>query len=221
MTTTTLPPTSRFPRWAKVTLVVLAGILVPCGFALAWLVVALSGGIDDLLSGRVSGDDAQVVAAREVAERDLTAELDALTSSLPAGDPVVAHTSESDCVAGQHNWKIDDDFDLYCTHGRAALLAADGVDTFRADAIAVHDALVADGWSADSGVQLAGPVEAGIPALLQEYWDADPASDPGDLPGASYDRGSSRLVVTWVTPGSVGSIGSPCTAPAGTRPGGT
>lgn len=208
--TTTLPPRSRFPLWAKVTLGVLFAVLLVCGFFVAWLVVALSGGIDDVLSGRVDADDERVVAAREAAERDLAAE----AGELPSAGAAVAQSSHDECVVGQHNWKIDEDFDLECTHARGLVLPPDDVDGFREEATALHETLVADGWAADSGSAASGPSAPGIPDVLQEYWDArasfpNPDYGPGDLPSATYVRGSTRLAVTWLAPGSYTSIGYP------------
>lgn len=81
MTTTALPARSRFPRWAKVVCALLALVLVPAGAAMAWLVLAFSGGLDDLLSRSVDADDARVVEAREAALPALEQDL----AGLPVG----------------------------------------------------------------------------------------------------------------------------------------
>lgn len=155
---TALPPRSRFPRWAKVVCALLALVLVPTGAALAWLVLAFSGGIDELLSGRVDADDERVVQAREAA----AAALDDDVASLPVGGPVLARTTGDDCQAGQHNWKIDDDFDLHCTAGRAVVVAAG------ADRAVDEPALLADGWAVDSTTAPVSYVRDGSRLLVQE-----------------------------------------------------
>ena len=206
------PP--RMPRWTKVVLALLAAVLVPCGAVVMWLVLAFSGGVDDLIGSSPQPDDAHVVEAREQGEQHVAADLaDVVTTASGAvnGSTRLGQATGDQCVAGQHNWKIDDDFDLYCTHGQGAVLNGDPA-RFREDALALHDALTADGWLPGGGTTDL-TLSTGVPAVITEYWDAratyGPEYGPAELPAADYVRGSSRLLVRWVEPGSVTSVGYP------------
>jgi hypothetical protein len=200
MATTTLPRPPRVPRWAKITLGVLGVVLVVAGAAAAWFVSMLLGGIDDLVTGgRVQADDARVVAAREGAERDLGAELAELLRGTSGG--TLARTSVSRCVPGQHNWKVNDDYDLYCGQGEAVVVRGE-MAGFRSDALALHEHLQAQGWVAAPGYDERDPAVRGIAAVVAERWDPV-AHDPPPLPelyGGSYSRDGTTLVVSWVAP---------------------
>lgn len=149
MTLTALPAPPRTPRWAKVTLVVLTLVLVPCGAVLMWLAVSFAGGLGDFVAGySPDPDDAQVVEARGRGEQHVATELADLAPAASAAlgaSTQLGQATGDDCVVGQHNWKVDDDFDLYCTHGRAVVLPGDPA-RFREDALALHALLEADGW---------------------------------------------------------------------------
>jgi hypothetical protein len=79
---------------------------------------------------------------------------------------------------------------------------------FREDALALHAALEAEGWTAGSSIP------GGISGVVGEYWDAraefaDAGYSPARLPSADYERGSSRLLVQWVEAGTPTSTGYP------------
>ena len=218
MTLTALPAQPappRMPLWTKVTLVVLAAVLVPSGALVMWFLVAFSGGLDDLIGSTPEPDDARVVEAREHGEQHVSGELADVVPAASAalgGSTQLGQATGDECVVGQHNWKIDDDFDLYCTHGRGVVLRGDPA-RFREDALALHAALVADGWVAGSGTSDM-TVPSGIPRAVTEYWDAradfpGEVYSPADLPSADYVRGSSRLLVQWVEAGADTSVGHP------------
>jgi hypothetical protein len=207
MTTTAPSPPAvrrRLPTWAKV-LLWLTGIAVALlGAAALWLAAALAGGLDDLLSlPGPSADDERVVRAQQQAERAMRAEADRmlLTVVEPVlGAAAVASGSESRCEQGQHNWKIDDPYDLRCHQTHVAVVPAGDVPGFRETALALHEALLSDGWEPGTGYG-AGSLED----ALVEHWDQPPGDDtatPADLPGGSYHRGDRELSVDWVAAGS-------------------
>lgn len=212
MSTTTLPRPPRVPRWARVTLAVLGVVLVVAGAAAAWFVSMLVGLVEDVAaSDRVQPDDARVVAAQEVAERDLSAELAGLT--LGRSDEVLARTSVSDCKEGQHNWKVDEDYDLYCGQGSAVLLRGEP-ERFRDEAIALHERLLAQGWTPTPS-HLDGETELrGIPAAVAVRWDGKVGATPATVSGAGYARGGTRLVVGWLDAGGRLTPGHPFSAAA-------
>ena len=179
---------------------VIVGILVT--FA-----VQLSGGWDDVLDRtHPRPGDPEVVAAREVAAAEVDAEVvrvidEVVTPTLSGGR--VAQAPEvgtamaplpnadvqpdaqgSSCIVGQHNWKIDDGFDLACTEIRGGVVAAQQ-QPFVDDMLALDAALAADGYTpAGAGNGLALPLEywqslAGTPAGDGEYGIAN-------LPAATY-----------------------------------
>ena len=214
MTLTALPAAPappRIPRWTKVTLVVLAAVLVPCGAVVMWLVISLTGGFDDFVDRyEPLPDDPHVVEAREHGEAHVAAELDGVVPAASAalgGGSRLGQAAGDECVTGQHNWKIDNDYDLYCTHGSGVVLQGD-LDRFREHALALHATLEQDGWVAGTGGT------GGIAGVVGEYWDAraalaDPGYSPADLPVADYVRGDSLLLVQWVEPGEHSSAAYP------------
>lgn len=182
------PVRRRRGRWLRVLLWVLGTVAVTVAALVLWFAAMLSGGWDDLLSpGGPTEDDAEVVAAGEQSLEELA------DVRLPVS-PVAAVAQQQSCHAGQHNWKIDDEYDLSCVATRTTLSPGD-VPAFREQALALHEQLVADGWTGDY---------AAVPAVLQDYWDvlsSDRAYSPGDLPSAQYVRGELRLEVRWLSAG--------------------
>lgn len=203
MSTTTLPRPPRLPRWAKVTLGVLAVALLVAGAAAAWFVSTLLGLVQDVATdGRVQPGDARVVAAREQAERDLSDVLDDLVRDRP--EQVLARTSVSACERGQDNWKVKDDYDLYCGQGDGVLLRAEP-GRLRDDALALHEQLLAQGWTPSPSPRDRDTGLRGLPAALE----AEPQTPPGSATGARYLRGTTELVVVRVEPGDDVFFGHP------------
>jgi hypothetical protein len=146
-------------------------------------------------------DDPEVVAAREVAARELSADTDRLAVAVvaPALGPGSAHLGrgqvEPPCHVGQHNWKIDDDFDLACGLQRIEVVSAPRRASFATDMEALDSALRAEGW-------VPSPVREMDDVVLD--WDRHGA--PSALPGTGYTRtvqGESRsLELRWAASGS-------------------
>ena len=196
MTSTPSPSrTHRWPAWARWLLGV-GGVVVVLSLAVAlWLTASLSGGFDDLLDIRhPSADDDRVVRAGESAVRELERTVPetvaALTLAVPALGPVVATTTATSCSEGQHNFKIDDPYDLLCTARHVSALAP-SYTTARDQVAALHAALLADRWL----VEGVGPRQVLSTGL-----------DAGRVEGrlASYRRGEDRLWVKAATQGGFG-----------------
>lgn len=176
------------------------------------LVVTLSGGLDDVWPrSRPTERSPQVVQARTAAEPAVAAELTALVdgpvrsalgpSLRPTSTGPPATTDE--CERGQHNWKIDDPYDLRCTM-RATVMVVAGNVGFREQMLRLHDALVAAGWRQT-------PEDSGIPEAVTDYWDAfagpfpnsptmDDVYSQADLPSRRYlrvDDATTQLEVDW------------------------
>ncbi len=130
---------------------------------------------------RPEPDDPQVVAARDAAATRLTADADRLSVAVlapalgPAAQRVGRGHVEPPCAVGQHNWKIDDDFDLACDLSRIEVVAAPRHETFIADMQALDRALRAEGWS---------PSPVGSMADELEDFEGDVTA----LSGTSYTR---------------------------------
>ena len=198
------PRTKRRLWWALAALG--AGLLVIVGILVSFA-VQLTGGWDEVLDRtHPRPGDPEVVAVREVAAAEVDTEVvrvidEIVTPTLTGGRVEVApevgaamaplpnadvqrDAQGSACVVGQHNWKIDDGFDLACAEIRAGVVAA-RQQTFVDDMLALDAALTADGYTpAGAGNGLALPLEywqslAGTPAGDGEYGIAN-------LPGATY-----------------------------------
>lgn len=196
MTSTPKPSrTHRWPAWARWLLGV-GGVVVVLSLAFAlWLAASFSGGLDDLLDFRhPSADDGRVVRAGESAVRELERTVPetvvALTLAVPALGPVIATTTATACHEGQHNFKIDDPYDLSCTARHVSALAPPYA-TARDQIAALHAALLADRWTTE-GVGPRQVLTTGLGAGRVE----------GHL--ASYRRDGDRLVVTAATQGGYG-----------------
>jgi len=136
-----------------------------------------------------------VEAARATATTSTRAEIDRVTGSVvsPAlvRPALVASGNKDLCDFGRHNWKVNDSYDLACSQDRDTVVGFD-VETFRAQAVALHAALVADGWVES---------EMHLDRVVSEYWDArasfgNPLYGVSDLPAASYTRADRRQLIT-------------------------
>jgi hypothetical protein len=114
------------------------------------------------------------------------------------------------CQEGQHNWKIDDDFDLACSQARREVVTVPDQGSFRPAMVRLDEALRAQGWR---------PAFQPIPEVLSGYWDPlageagmggtpDRVYSMADLPGAGYTKpgqGTPRtLAISWVERNSRG-----------------
>ncbi len=143
MTTTWTAPTApprtprrRWPLWVKVLVTFVVVVVTGMALFVGAVVVSLSGGLDDVLDvSNPSKDSRSVVKARGKAATRLDPLHVAVTSGLGASDTRV-RVSRDECQIGEHNWKIDDPYDLDCVLARGSVY----VVPLNTD----HDALVAD-----------------------------------------------------------------------------
>lgn len=191
----------RLPSWAKVTVAV-ATISVLGVAALALSAAALfAGGFGHIFHQTPDPRGGDIAAARLAAAKASPAEMQRVTGTVLgpalARPQVVASGSKDHCTYGVHNYKRNDSYDLECSRDEDAIVAFDGA-TFRAQTLALHDALVAAGWV---------PTEMDTRRVVREYWDAfastgNPPYTVDDLPAASYtQRGTGRLIeLDWLDP---------------------
>lgn len=208
-------------RWWPLVLTLVLAPFVALAVWAALVVVAFSGGVDELFRGDPPReDDPEVVAARQQASVDLAADTDAVADgtalpALPAGAARLGGGEvHPECWEGQHNWKIDDDYDLICHLERIEVFTVPQRDGFRADMVALDDELRAAGWTS---------THSPMDSVLDDYGDdlaASSSREPGtgptarsghsmdDLPQARYTRTSGAwsygLVVGWAERGSPG-----------------
>lgn len=133
MTTTWYaPPASRrrAPFWVKAVLTVMSVCCLGAVLFVLAVVVSFSGGLDDALDFRhPEKTDARVVEAREAS----VARLPGLLREVTGGS--TATVSGDSCTEGQHNFKIDDDYDLDCVAAVAHVApATPGSEGFTAPA---------------------------------------------------------------------------------------
>jgi hypothetical protein len=193
------PRTRRALLWA---LGVGLAVLLVGAALLATLAAQINGGWDEVFDRtHPTEDDPEVVAARAAAAARLDAETGRVVDTvvLPAldggrvtqpaatgGDAVDDPALGSRCEVGQHNWKIDDPFDLACVEVRRAVVAGSDADV-RAQLTSLDEALRSDGCRSED---LTGLV------FTIDYWDRNhgaypnsPSGDdtygPEDLPSAS------------------------------------
>jgi hypothetical protein len=210
MTQTAPPPVRHgLPTWLKVLLWTGAAVGALVAAGLLWLAAVLSGGFDDLLSGPgPSPDDRRVVDARQRSEAALQVQSSELTAAVAADGPELLSGTAGSCREGQHNWKIDDPFDLVCSQVHVTAVPMGSLGTFREQALATHDRLLAAGWQPDGGPTTGELAErSSIAWVVGEYWDHratfyDDGYDPSDLPTAGYVREDLALSVQWLTPSS-------------------
>lgn len=205
---------SRRWTWWHAVLLVLGLTLAAGGAFLALVYVSLIGGVDELFGGEPPReDDPRVQSAQAEAAERLDAsgralgELTRRSMQSPAqvlgGGPV-----GPSCQQGQHNWKIDDDYDLSCRLTQVTVVAVEDRSRFHADTAALAAALEEE-WGEDT---------FGLGRVLDEYWEPRHGSGqvevpaPGtdgysmeDLPPGRYTdagEGSHTLEVGWAEPTS-------------------
>lgn len=126
-------------RRHKVLWSVLALVLVMPVVAVLFLYASVSGGWDDAFRPKKTAASGEVRDARKDAGPVLAREADDL--GLTIGQP------DERCLEGQHNWKIDDEYDVSCELVATAPVDRDGLDAFGAQ-------LAAAGWRPESGLGL-------------------------------------------------------------------
>lgn len=130
-------PRRRWPVWAKVLLTFVLVVVTGMALFVGAVVVSLSGGLDDVLDlSSPSKDSRSVGKARGKAVTRLEPLHAVVTSGLGLTDTRV-RVSRDECQVGQHNWKIDDPYDLDCVLARGSVY----VVPFEADDTTVAAAL--------------------------------------------------------------------------------
>jgi len=179
---------------SRTTRIMLAGIaatltilVVSVGLVYASI---MNGGLDNLFArDRPQESDPEVVAARGEASETVVAEGTALAaqvgSLLGGSSQHLAWGEVSEpCRVGQHNWKINDSFDLSCTLDRLEVVSVPDQRTFRAQMMALDASLRSDGWLAQY---------QGIDWVMSDYWDRRDSFGSNysvhNLPMVTYERG--------------------------------
>lgn len=128
------------------------------GLVFVWFLAALSGGIDDLLDvDHPREGDPEVVAAEQAAYPDLTARSDEVVTLLEEAASVRevgGGQVRRPCVVGQHNVKIDDDYDLACSLAGVHVLVDPGGPAPAETVRTIDEALTAAGWRRVSPLDL-------------------------------------------------------------------
>jgi hypothetical protein len=199
-------PRRRVPFWAKAVLTVAAVASLGAALFVAAVVVSFNGGLDDVLDVRKpTRDSTHVVRAGEASVAALPGRLSAVTAGVP-GTTGVTFT-DGGCTEGQHNWKIDDTFDIDCTATLGEVVATPGSDT---DSVAARITAVAaavgagldSSWApaevsyGDEARWTTGPEEtAGVlEVVVRELTPGTPLAEQAVAAGARYP-----LVVVQVT----------------------
>ncbi|MGN6578355.1 MAG: hypothetical protein ACTHKG_21980 [Nocardioides sp.] len=203
-------------KWWKVLLLAAAGLLALFLMLVGLAFASLVGAFDSLGGDPPREGDPEVVAARQESATALQQQAALLTQSavlpgLPPGSALLAQGEVvPPCQEGQHNWKINDDFDLVCSQSRREVVTVPDQVSFRADMVRLDESLRAQGWR---------PAFQPIPDVLTGYWDElagrsgmggtpDHVYTMADLPPAGYTRsvqGRPRtLTVSWVEHNSRG-----------------
>lgn len=140
---------------AKIIVAVLLFLVGAGVLALLVLYASVSGGWDDAFRPKKTESSGDVREARERAGPELESGLEfvqhavrtAFGSSLVRND---AGPPTSDCDEGQHNWKIDDEYDLRCDLVTVVDVRVAG-SISPAGLTVLHRALVERGWTAVGG----------------------------------------------------------------------
>lgn len=136
-------------RGMKVFLVVVVVAVAAVAAVVLWFVAVMSGGFDNLLDWHhPTRSSHEVVRARNEAVPRVDRAANDLADRLSqaAGLEVSGVDGVGEwCEEGQHNFKIDNDYDLLCTATHAVLLTGPA-DRARTQAEALVAALAADGY---------------------------------------------------------------------------
>lgn len=162
-------------RWHRVALAVAAVLVIVPVVLAVFFYASMSGGWDDAFRRKKDASHRDVREARKRAEPVVAEQARELRLE---PEPYREH-----CAEGQHNWKIDNDFDVSCE--LLATAAMQVPDRLEPRMHALHDQLTAAGWRPGAG--------GGIPNTLMQYRDS-----PRGLPSVTYERDAdSRLVIEW------------------------
>lgn len=164
------------------------GVLLAGSALLLWIV--LSGGVDQILEGDPPRpDDAEVVEARTATQAwfaiDASRVADDVVAPGLGQEAALLGTGDqaAPCEVGEHDWKVDDDFDLICRLESVRVLAVPSRDGRGAGREAVEAALRADGW--------------------RSMWVSDHAGAPGRWT-KRVDERLLTLEAAWITPRAKG-----------------
>ena len=190
-------------RFWKVVGTALGVAVAGCVLVFGWVVASFSGGIDDLLDAdKPQQGDPEVVAAEESAYDDVEAETERTVATL--SDAVQLRTiggglARRPCDVGQHNFKIDDDYDLSCSLTGVRVLAGAATPATAETVRALDRGLTAAGWRrvGPAGVEadLPGAGWVDVPPLRyvrseEKSWQLVVDQARGSSIGYELDRGS-------------------------------
>lgn len=137
----------RVLKWVLITLgIITVGIVAMVTF----VIIQLGGGLKWVFTSAPKATDEQVVAANTAgsAQRDkLVADLQ--SAGAAAGlMRVTATTPNLSCHEGQHNWKINNDYNLQCDTNTSLVLGSThpSETVLKTQLLAFHDQLTAHGW---------------------------------------------------------------------------
>ena len=168
-------------RRRRIVLWVVAAVLAVPVVLAAMLYASLSGGWDDAFRPKKTESSRDVRAAREKAEPKLR--------ERTAGLPGTFGPSANECDEGQHNWKVDDDYDVACELLTTSV-SREPVAAFRERTRALHETLTRAGWRPTGSF--------GLPEVMRTYERAEVrARGVGSLSTAEYERDDALLTVSW------------------------
>lgn len=163
--------------------------MLVAALGVVWLWLALGGA--QVFAGEPPREgDPEVVAAERATVDPLVAQMEEDTAEVVVpvlgeqAAPLGRGLTRMPCVQGQHNWKVDDDFDLSCEVQAVEVVGLESRADFRAEMTRLDAALLADGWTASEHNEMSW--------VLTDYWDVlGPPGDggPGQARGASPQLG--------------------------------
>ena len=137
----------RVLKWFLITLgIITLGIVA----LVIFVIIQLGGGVKWVFTSAPKATDQQVVAANTAgsAQRDRLATGLQSAGALAGLTRVTATSPHLSCSEGQHNWKINNDYDLECTTNVRLILGSThpSETALRTQLLAFHDQLAAGGW---------------------------------------------------------------------------
>lgn len=167
----------RMWKWVLITVGVLA--LSLAGLIL-FAIIQVSGGWPWAFTADAKETDAKVVAVNAESGVTFAQKATALRNAGAAvGLNMVASTSQTtSCDTGQHNWKINDNYDLECLIVGDVVLGSDYAsnDQLKRQLLAFHDKLEAGGWKSVVTTQ------SGWPSSIRDAVSSLPGNSPGSAP---------------------------------------
>ena len=115
----------------------------------------LNGSLPWVVVTHVKATDRQVVAASlagDIRRDQLVSVLQSVGAKVGLTPVAVTPPTHQDCIEGQHNWEINDPFDLQCRTGVIVVLGSTHASeaTLRTQLRALDDQLAAHGWRSSS-----------------------------------------------------------------------